>query len=79
MGGKSGAERRAEDAARRSDEATRKLNEQTEKLKKRSEKEQNKAQRLLIRSSRAAGGGFFSTDTPKAAATDSLGGSGDLG
>lgn len=78
MAGKSRAERQAEEAARAANQARQNLEEQTKILKQRSEREARKAQRILMRSSRAAGGGYFSTDAPKPAA-DSLGGSGVLG
>lgn len=78
MGGKSGAERRAEDAARSSERSRQLLEDQTKILKARTDKEARKAQRLLMRSSRAAGGGFFESDSVKADQS-SLGGSGVLG
>lgn len=75
MGGKSEGERTA---TREAGRAQRRLDKETKRLKDLSEKEARKSQRFLIRSSRAAGGGFFESDD--AGAKDpALGGSGDLG
>ena len=71
MAGNSSAERRADQAAAASDKARAALEEQTKIIKARSDAEAKKAQRLLMRASRASAGGFFATDT--------LGGSGELG
>ena len=77
MGGKTRGQRRAEDAARSSERARQLLEGQTKILKARADREATKAQRILMRLSRAAGGGFFGTDT-FAEDTTTLGGSGDL-
>lgn len=77
MGGKTRGQRRAEDAARSSERARRILEDQTKVLRARSDKEAIKAQRILMRLSRASGGGYFGTDTFGTDAT-TLGGSGDL-
>ena len=77
MGGKSSAERRADEAAKASDKARVALEDQTKIIKARADAEAKKAQRIAIRASRAAAGGFFGTDTP--ADRSSLGGSGSLG
>lgn len=75
MGGKS-AKRQARAAAEASREEAANLRSQTEILKKRTESQAMKAQRILMRSLRARGQGFFETDFAPA---DRLGGEGGLG
>ena len=75
MGGKS-AKRQARAAAEASREEAANLRSQTEILKKRTESQAMKAQRILMRSLRARGAGFFETDFTPA---DTLGGGGTLG
>ena len=75
MGGQTNAQRTA---TREAGRAQRRLDKETKRLKDLANKEARKSQRFLIRSSRAAGGGFFESDD--AGAKDpTLGGSGELG
>lgn len=57
----SGAKRQAREAAERSDVATAELRQQTKILKQRSDREKERSGRLLMRSIRAGGGGFYET------------------
>ena len=68
------AQREANAAAASADAARVKLEEQTAIEKERANKEKVKSQRLLMRSLRAGGGGFFETDQGS-----TLGGSGVIG
>ncbi len=61
MGGKS-AKRRANQAAEESRQAAADYRTQTTILKKRTEDEIKKSQRMLLRSLRSRGAGFFETD-----------------
>lgn len=61
MGGKS-AKRAANQAAEASRAEASNLREQTSILQRRTEEQSKKAQRLLMRSLRARGAGFFETD-----------------
>lgn len=61
-------------AKREAKRATRELEEETEILKRQREREARRAERLMIRSFRASGGGLFETDRG-----DTLGTSGVLG
>lgn len=72
MGGKS-AKRRANAAAEASRAEAENFRQQTSILQKRTDEQARKAQRLLIRSLRSRGAGFFETDFNSAS---SLGGSG---
>lgn len=74
MSGSSKATRQAQDAANQAESARQELEKQTREYKQRADREQRKAQRLLMRQLRAAGGGYFETDT-----SSSLGGTGELG
>lgn len=74
MSGSSKARRQAQEAANQAEAARQELEKQTKEYKRRADQEQRKAQRLLMRQLRAAGGGFFETDT-----STSLGGTGALG
>lgn len=75
MSGASRAKRQAKAAAAQSEQARIELAQQTEFLRKQSEDEKKRANRLLLRSVRAAGGGFFETDS----GGQTLGGTGVLG
>lgn len=73
MTGSSRAKREARESAQQATIATQKLQEQTTLLKERSDAEKTRAQRLLMRSMRAAGGGYFES------ASNTLGSTGVLG
>ncbi len=75
MGGRS-AKRRANQAAEASRVESENMRQQTAILQKRTEDASKKAQRVLMRSLRARGAGFFETDFAPAA---TLGGGGTLG
>lgn len=75
MGGKS-AKRQANQAAEQSRVEAENMRKQTAILQKRTEDQALKAQKMLMRSLRARGAGYFETDfTPSA----TLGGGGTLG
>jgi len=76
MTGRSRAKREARTAASQAEAARSELAKQTAELKAQKERDQKRAERLLFRSLRASGGGFFATD---AGAGSTLGGSGVLG
>jgi hypothetical protein len=73
MSGSSSAKRQAQYAAEEAERVRGELTRQTEELKRQREQEKRKAQRLLMRSLRASGGGFFETDA------QTLGSAGVLG
>lgn len=70
------AQREAKYAAQAADVARQDLEKETALAKENTKKEKLKAQRLLMRSLRAGGGGYFETDT---GAGSTLGGSGVIG
>lgn len=74
MSGSKKARRQADAAARQAEAARQELVKQTEEFKRRTNQEQQKVNRLLMRQLRAAGGGYFETDT-----STTLGGTGALG
>ena len=69
------AQREAQAAAAAADSARADLEAQTKIEKERQNREKLKAQRVLMRSLRAASGGYFETDSPGT----TLGGSGVIG
>lgn len=72
------AEREAESAALAADKARADLENMTRVEKEKSEREKQKAQRLLMRSLRGGGGGYFETDAGTSKGT-LLGGNGGVG
>lgn len=75
MGGRS-AKRRANQAAEQSRVESENMRQQSAILAKRTEDQARKAQKLLMRSLRARGSGYFETDFVPA---NTLGGGGTLG
>ena len=69
MTGTGRARREARDAAQQAQAAQTQLAQQEEELKRQREREKARAQRLLMRSMRAAGGGIFETDTQQTLGT----------
>ena len=70
------AQREAQQAAAAADSARADLEAQTKIEKERQNREKSKAQRVLMRSLRAASGGYFETDSGSGT---TLGGSGVIG
>ena len=75
MAGGKRARRAANAAAEASREQANLLKEQTNQLRKQAERNAMRAQKILFRSLRARGGGFFESDSSNSL----LGGSGVLG
>ena len=73
------AEREAQSAAEAADKARADLENMTRLEKEKTEREKQKAQRLLMRSLRAGGGGYFETDTSTSGKGTLLGGTGAVG